>query len=78
MRTLQRGIVAISAFAVAAAVTLSAAQAQTMIRFATAVPEADTGEVLGMKAMKDYIDFKSGGASTSIPRGDPIGLPARF
>ena len=37
------------------------ANAQTKIRFATAVPEANTAEVLGMKAMKDYIDFKSGG-----------------
>ncbi|MEZ5860983.1 MAG: TRAP transporter substrate-binding protein [Geminicoccaceae bacterium] len=61
MKVLERGIVAISAFAITAVVALSAAQAQTMIRFATAVPEAETGEVLGMKAMKDYIDFKSGG-----------------
>jgi C4-dicarboxylate-binding protein DctP len=51
------------ALTLAAAVGLAAApaSAQTKIRFATAVPEANTAEVLGMKAMKDYIDFKSGG-----------------
>lgn len=52
------------AFAAAALLGLAAvspADAQTKIRFATSVPEANTAEVLGMKAMKDYIDFKSGG-----------------
>ncbi|MEJ8570590.1 TRAP transporter substrate-binding protein [Microbaculum marinum] len=43
------------------ALPLASADAQTKIRFATSVPEANTAEVLGMKAMKDYIDFKSGG-----------------
>lgn len=43
------------------AIPLAGADAQTKIRFATSVPEANTAEVLGMKAMKDYIDFKSGG-----------------
>lgn len=54
---------AATAFALTAMLGLSdtAADAQTRIRFATAVPEATTAEVLGMKAMKDYIDFKSGG-----------------
>jgi len=48
--------------AVAVVIGLSAAaEAQTKIRFGTAVPEANTAEVLGMKAMKEYIDFKSGG-----------------
>jgi TRAP-type transport system periplasmic protein len=37
------------------------AEAQTRINFATSVPDANTAEVLGMKAMKEYIDFKSGG-----------------
>ncbi|HMB47716.1 MAG TPA: TRAP transporter substrate-binding protein, partial [Afifellaceae bacterium] len=46
---------------VAAISFATVANAQTKIRFATAVPEANTAEVLGMKAMKDYIDFKSGG-----------------
>lgn len=49
------------ALAAAVAVPLATAGAQTTIRFATAVPEADTAEVRGMKAMKEYIDFKSGG-----------------
>ncbi len=40
---------------------LAGADAQTKIRFGTSVPEANTAEVLGMKAMKEYIDFKSGG-----------------
>ncbi len=47
------------------AVTLAlpfTAQAQTTIRFATSVPEAETAEVLGMKAMADYIEFKSAGS----------------
>jgi C4-dicarboxylate-binding protein DctP len=51
-----------SAIAVAViALSVAGAQAQTPIRFGTAVPEANTAEVLGMKAMKDYIDFKSDG-----------------
>ncbi|WP_157962035.1 TRAP transporter substrate-binding protein [Acuticoccus kandeliae] len=50
------------AFTVAAvAVSAYSAQAQTTIRFATSVPEAETAEVRGMKAMADYIEFKSDG-----------------
>lgn len=51
-------------FAVAAITAMTALplMAQTTIRFATSVPEATTAEVLGMKAMKDYIEFKSGGS----------------
>lgn len=52
---------ALAAMAVAGCLSIATAEAQTKIRFATAVPEANTAEVLGMKAMKDYIDFKSGG-----------------
>ncbi|MCB1492254.1 MAG: TRAP transporter substrate-binding protein [Rhodobiaceae bacterium] len=51
-----------AALAAMVAAPLAGAAAQTTIRFATAVPEANTAEVLGMKAMKDYIEFKSGGA----------------
>lgn len=53
----------LSAVVVAAGLALSPAlaEAQTRINFATSVPEANTAEVLGMKAMKEYIDFKSGG-----------------
>ena len=50
-----------AALCVSIAAPLGTADAQTQIRFATSVPEANTAEVLGMKAMKDYIDFKSGG-----------------
>lgn len=57
--TTRLAVVAICVAAIAA--PLAGAQAQTKIRFATSVPEANTAEVLGMKAMKDYIDFKSGG-----------------
>ncbi|GAB5377537.1 MAG: TRAP transporter substrate-binding protein [Acuticoccus sp.] len=51
------------ALAAAVAVPLTSASAQT-IRFATSVPEAETAEVLGMKAMKEYIEFKSDGELT--------------
>lgn len=45
------------------AITLAAtADAQTRIRFATSVPETDAAEVQGMKAMKEYMEFKSGGS----------------
>lgn len=44
-----------------AALTAMPVNAQTKLRFGTAVPEATTAEVLGMKAMKDYMEFKSGG-----------------
>lgn len=53
--------VAFAAAALFGLAAVSPADAQTKVRFATAVPEANTAEVLGMKAMKDYIDFKSGG-----------------
>jgi C4-dicarboxylate-binding protein DctP len=61
MRPWLRFLASASAVAVIA-LSVAAAQAQTTIRFGTAVPEANTAEVLGMKAMKDYIDFKSDGA----------------
>lgn len=54
-----RRFLAASVVATVAALPL---QAQTTLKFATAVPEANTAEVLGMKAMKDYIEFKSGGS----------------
>ncbi len=42
--------------------SLGVAEAQTTIRFATSVPEADTAEVRGLKAMEEYMEFKSDGA----------------
>ena len=60
MQTINRLFGAL-ALATAVAVPLASASAQTTIRFATSVPEAETAEVLGMKAMKEYIEFKSDG-----------------
>lgn len=40
----------------------SSVQAQTTLRFATTLSENESGEVLGMKAMEDYIEFKSNGS----------------
>ena len=37
------------------------AQAQTKIRFATTLPDGPAGEVVGIKAMKDFVEFRSGG-----------------
>jgi TRAP-type transport system periplasmic protein len=54
-------LAAAAAVALAFTLPMASADAQTKLRFATAVPEANTAEVLGMKAMKDYIEFKSGG-----------------
>jgi C4-dicarboxylate-binding protein DctP len=61
MKRLIAPVVAASVLALAGALPTDSAAAQTKLRFATAVPEANTAEVLGMKAMKDYIEFKSGG-----------------
>ncbi|NJO36343.1 MAG: TRAP transporter substrate-binding protein [Rhizobiales bacterium] len=60
MSIIARSLVA-AGLAAAIALPLASADAQTKIRFATAVPEANTAEVIGMKAMKDYMEFKSGG-----------------
>lgn len=35
--------------------------AQTRLRFATTLPDGPAGEVVGVKAMKDFIEFRSGG-----------------
>jgi C4-dicarboxylate-binding protein DctP len=49
--------------AVAASLVMLAAPAfaQTKIRYATTLPDGPAGEVVGAKAMKDFIEFRSGG-----------------
>lgn len=61
MQTRFKAILSVTAMAASLALLPAVADAQTRINFATSVPEANTAEVLGMKAMKEYIDFKSGG-----------------
>jgi len=50
-------------FAATAAIALIAAPvgAKTTIRYATTLPDGPAGEVVGAKAMKDFIEFRSGG-----------------
>lgn len=55
-------ILSVTAVALSLALLPALADAQTRINFATSVPEANTAEVLGMKAMKEYIEFKSDGS----------------
>jgi len=46
----------------AAAVLIAApVAAKTTIRYATTLPDGPAGEVVGAKAMKDFIEFRSGG-----------------
>jgi len=40
---------------------VTAASAQTTLRYATTLPDGPAGEVVGAKAMKDFIEFRSGG-----------------
>jgi C4-dicarboxylate-binding protein DctP len=46
------------AFALA---TVTSASAQTTLRYGTTLPDGPAGEVVGAKAMKDFIEFRSGG-----------------
>jgi len=39
----------------------SGAQAKTIIKFSIGAPDSQGGEILGMKALKEYVEFKSGG-----------------
>ncbi len=43
------------------ALTATSALSQTTIRYATTLPDGPAGEVVGAKAMKDFIEFRSGG-----------------
>lgn len=46
----------------AAALSLSgAAMAKTTLKFSIGAPESGGGEIMGMKALKEYVEFKSGG-----------------
>ena len=46
----------------AAALSLGAAvSAQTVLKFSIGAPESGGGEIMGMKALKEYVEFKSGG-----------------
>ena len=38
-----------------------AAMAKTVLKFSIGAPESGGGEILGMKALKEYVEFKSGG-----------------
>src|SRR5262245_11075016 len=48
-------------FAATAALIAAPALAKTTIRYATTLPDGPAGEVVGAKAMKDFIEFRSGG-----------------
>ena len=39
----------------------SGAQAKTILKFSIGAPDSPGGEILGMKALKEYVEFKSGG-----------------
>ena len=39
----------------------SGAQAKTTLKFSIGAPDSSGGEILGMKALKEYVEFKSGG-----------------
>ena len=44
------------------ALTVSgAATAKTVLKFSIGAPESGGGEIMGMKALKEYVEFKSGG-----------------
>ena len=47
--------------AVAALSLASVASAKTILKFSIGAPESGGGEILGMKALKEYVEFKSGG-----------------
>jgi TRAP-type C4-dicarboxylate transport system substrate-binding protein len=52
----------LSTLLTAAAVAMSgAASAKTILKFSIGAPESGGGEIMGMKALKEYVEFKSGG-----------------
>lgn len=52
----------VSSLLTVAALSLSgAAMAKTILKFSIGAPESGGGEIMGMKALKDYVEFKSGG-----------------
>ncbi len=46
---------------VAALSLAGAASAKTILKFSIGAPESGGGEIMGMKALKEYVEFKSGG-----------------
>jgi C4-dicarboxylate-binding protein DctP len=52
---------AIAAIAAVGLTTGAEAQQKTTLRFAIGAPESGGGEILGMKALKEYVEFKSKG-----------------
>ena len=46
---------------VAALAVAGTAAAKTILKFSIGAPESGGGEIMGMKALKDYVEFKSGG-----------------
>jgi len=52
----------LSSLAAVVALTLCAsAAAKTILKFSIGAPESGGGEIMGMKALKEYVEFKSGG-----------------
>jgi C4-dicarboxylate-binding protein DctP len=52
----------VSGLLAAAALTFSmGAAAKTILKFSIGAPDSNGGEILGMKALKEYVEFKSGG-----------------
>jgi C4-dicarboxylate-binding protein DctP len=60
MRTLLKSV-AFAAVAALAFASVAQAQSKTTIRFAIGAPESVGGEIAGMKAFKEYVEFKSRG-----------------
>ncbi len=56
IRSIATGLVAALALSMG-----SAAMAKTILKFSIGAPESGGGEILGMKALKEYVEFKSGG-----------------
>ncbi len=55
-----RTILSILSTVVALSVS-GAAAAKTVLKFSIGAPESGGGEIMGMKALKEYVEFKSGG-----------------
>jgi TRAP-type transport system periplasmic protein len=51
----------LSLFTVAALALSGTVSAKTILKFSIGAPDSGGGEILGMKALKEYVEFKSGG-----------------
>lgn len=56
IRTLISSLAAVVALSIA-----GGAAAKTILKFSIGAPESGGGEIMGMKALKEYVEFKSGG-----------------